>query len=110
MAREELRDALGVGGVPVHPDAEGPDAAQRQPSVERAADRPHGVLVERQFSAQAHVRDDQRSTDLSSAAVGLIALPLGFAMYAIENKKAHQVWVAPTVDARQVGVTLGGGF
>ena len=49
---QELHDALGVGAVPVHPHAEGLDAAQHQPGVERPGDRAHRVLVERELLAE----------------------------------------------------------
>jgi hypothetical protein len=62
-----------VVAVPVHPYAEGLDAAQGQPGVERTADRAHGVLVEGQFAAEADVGDDQRAAQ----DVGMAAEVLG---------------------------------
>ena len=46
VALQELDHLLGVVAVPVHPDAEGLDAAQHQPGVERPGDGADGVLVE----------------------------------------------------------------
>ena len=60
---EEVGDADGVGAVPVHPYAEGLDAAQHEPGVEGAGDRAHRVLVERQQLADLGVGGDERAAD-----------------------------------------------
>ena len=62
-SEQELGDPRRVGAVPVHADAEGLDAAQHQPGVERAGDRAHRVLVVGQPLAELGVGDDQRAAD-----------------------------------------------
>jgi hypothetical protein len=60
---QEVDDARGVGAVPVHAHAEGLDAAQHEPRVERTGYRAHRVLVERELLSQFGVAGDQRTAD-----------------------------------------------
>ncbi len=63
MLGEELRDAGCVRAVPVHAYAEGLDAAQDEPGVERAGHRAHRVVVEREVLGECVVRGEQGAAD-----------------------------------------------
>ena len=63
MPGEQLRDALGVVAVPLHPHREGLHPAQGQPVVERAGHRADRVLGERQLLGQGVVAGHQGAAD-----------------------------------------------
>ena len=57
VAAQVVDDLLRVVTVPVHPDAEGLDAAQGEEPVERSGDRPGAVLQERERLVERVSRD-----------------------------------------------------
>jgi hypothetical protein len=59
MVGQELRDPHRVVVVPIHPHAEGLQAAQGEPGVERAGDGADGVLEERELLCGGRIGADR---------------------------------------------------